>query len=86
MLELLSLIRLDVVRRQTRVLTFTEPEEDGPNPYLFIMDSHIPGGSHSIKDYLVKMYGEKKGKEILSILTDSMARPQTGYEVIQSKC
>ena len=71
--------------RQTRVLTPTEPDEDGTYPYLFIMDPRLPGFTYEMKSYLVKMYGEEKAEEYLSLWFDSVDRPQTGYTVVQSQ-
>jgi hypothetical protein len=68
------------------VLTPNEPEEDGTYSYILLFDPRIPGASYEPIDYLVKMYGQEKAEEYIHLFTDSMAKPQTGYVAVQSRC
>jgi len=71
--------------RQTRVLHPVEQNEDGTYTYVFLMDPLIPDASYSILNFLEKMYSEEKAKEYYKMFTESLNRPQEGYEVIQSE-
>jgi hypothetical protein len=70
---------------QVRVLHPVKAEADGTYNYQFIMDPWSRYMDNSIKDRLVKMYGEAKAGEYYQMLEDAMAGPQKQYVVIQSQ-
>ncbi|GAB3869918.1 hypothetical protein GCM10028824_17760 [Hymenobacter segetis] len=71
--------------RQTRVLNAYRPETDGTYSYMFIMDPVLHGHSYDILKLLEKGYGKTKAAEYNKLFTESLARPQKQYAVVQSR-
>lgn len=71
--------------RQTRVQHPVKSEEDSTYTYLFIIYPVVGGAGYEIDNFLKKMYDEQKANEYFKMLTDTEAREQTAYRVIQSR-
>ncbi|ALW87141.1 hypothetical protein AUC43_00070 [Hymenobacter sedentarius] len=71
--------------RQTRVLNAYRPDADGTYPYLFIMDPVQRGQSYDMLAILGKVYDKAKAAEYYKLFTESLARPQKQYTVVQSR-
>lgn len=70
--------------RHTRVLHPAEQNEDGTYTSVFIMDPVIKSADYNILNLLKRAYGIDKADEYFQLWMDSLASPQTGYELIQS--
>ena len=70
--------------RHTRFLHPAEQNEDGTYTSVFLMDPLIKGADYNILNLLKKAYSEDKAEEYYQLWIDSLASPQTGYEVTQS--
>lgn len=70
--------------QKVRFLHPTEPNEDGTYTYFFLMDPYIEGADYRIESLLKQAYGEEKAQEYNQMWLDSLAEPQSGYEVTVS--
>ena len=70
--------------RQVRFLHPTEPNEDGTYTYVFLMDPLIEGADYAIENLLKRAYGDAQTEVYDQMWDESLASPQTGYELIQS--
>jgi hypothetical protein len=69
---------------KVRFLHPTEPNEDGTYTYFFLMDPYVEDAEYDIESLLKQVYGAEKAQEYMHMWLDSLAEPQSGYEVIES--
>jgi len=69
---------------KVRFLHPTEPNEDGTYTYFFLMDPYVEGAQYDIESLLKQIHGVEKAHEYMQMWLDSLAEPQSGYEVTES--
>ena len=69
----------------TRILHPVGPEADGTYSYIFFIDPIIQGFNYGIIDNLEKMYPKEKAAEYDRMFSETMAREQTQYRVVQGR-
>ncbi len=68
-----------------RALYPSDPDEDGTLTYVFMGDPLLEGTETDISAILSRVYSEEEVAEHMKPWDDAMARPQDGYQFVQSK-